>query len=108
MVPGAVDDALVAATNAVPGPTHPVRPGSALGGFTDPEYARVGHTEAKARQTDDIVTTVRPFDSAVRTVIEGRTVGFCKLVVDRGAPESWDATWWGSARPTSCRSPPSP
>jgi dihydrolipoamide dehydrogenase len=29
------------------------------------------------------LTTVVPFDGAVRAIIEGRTFGFCKLVVDR-------------------------
>jgi pyruvate/2-oxoglutarate dehydrogenase complex dihydrolipoamide dehydrogenase (E3) component len=45
----------------------------------------VGLTEAKARESHDIVTTVMPFDSAVRAIIEGRTFGFCKLVVDRAS-----------------------
>jgi pyruvate/2-oxoglutarate dehydrogenase complex dihydrolipoamide dehydrogenase (E3) component len=30
-----------------------------------------------------VVTSVR-FDSTTRTIIDGRTVGFCKLIVDRG------------------------
>jgi dihydrolipoamide dehydrogenase len=45
----------------------------------------VGLTEAKARESHDVVTTVMPFDSAVRAIIEGRTFGFCKLVVDRAS-----------------------
>ena len=45
----------------------------------------MGLTEAKARETHDVVTTVMPFDSAVRAIIEGRTFGFCKLVVDRAS-----------------------
>ena len=40
-------------------------PVSPIGSFTDPEYAQVGLTEAKA------------------TIIDGRTMGFCKLIVDR-------------------------
>ena len=86
LVPGAVEDGFVAATNAVHGPTLPL-PGrvSPSGSFTHPEYAQVGLTEAKARETHDIVTTVMPFDSAVRAIIEGRTFGFCKLVIDRAS-----------------------
>jgi pyruvate/2-oxoglutarate dehydrogenase complex dihydrolipoamide dehydrogenase (E3) component len=52
-------------------------------GFTDPEYACAGMTEAKARETHDIVTAVIHFDSTIRTIIDGRKTGFCKLIVDR-------------------------
>ena len=45
----------------------------------------MGLTEAKARETHDVVTTLVPFDAAVRPIIEGRTFGFCKLVADRGS-----------------------
>jgi pyruvate/2-oxoglutarate dehydrogenase complex dihydrolipoamide dehydrogenase (E3) component len=84
LVPGAVEDGFVAATNAVNGPTLPLpRRVSPSGSFTHPEYAQVGLTEARARESHDIVTTVMPFASAVRAIIEGRTFGFCKLVVDR-------------------------
>jgi len=86
LVPGAVEDGFLAATNAVQGPTHPLRHRiSPSGSFTHPEYAQVGLTEGKARETHDVVTTVMPFDSAVRAIIEGRTFGFCKLVVDRAS-----------------------
>ena len=44
----------------------------------------VGLTEAKARERwADIVTAVVHFDLTIRTIIDGRKVGFCKLVVDR-------------------------
>jgi pyruvate/2-oxoglutarate dehydrogenase complex dihydrolipoamide dehydrogenase (E3) component len=52
-------------------------------GFTHPEYACAGLTEAKARETHDVVTAVVHFDSTIRTIIDGRKAGFCKLVVDR-------------------------
>ena len=84
LVPGAIEDGFVAATNATQGPTlplpHRVTP---AGSFTHPEYAEVGLTEAEARETHDIVTALVPFEAAVRPIIEGRTFGFCKLVVDR-------------------------
>jgi pyruvate/2-oxoglutarate dehydrogenase complex dihydrolipoamide dehydrogenase (E3) component len=51
--------------------------------LTDPEYAQVGLTEAKARETHDVVIAVVRFDEAARTIIEGRTTGFCKLIADR-------------------------
>ena len=84
LVPAALQEGYVAATNAVCGPTmaagEPVTP---TGSFTDPEYAQVGLTEAKAREAHDVVTAVVRFDSTTRTIIDGRTAGFCKLVVDR-------------------------
>ncbi len=84
LVPQAIQEGFVAATNAVRGPTmtlgDPVCP---IGSFTDPEYAQVGLTEAKARQTHDVVTAVVRFNSTTRTIIDGRKVGFCKLIADR-------------------------
>ncbi|WP_404313258.1 NAD(P)/FAD-dependent oxidoreductase [Agrococcus terreus] len=54
------------------------------GGFTDPDYAGVGMTEAEARERDPgcVVATVR-YDALDRAVIDDRTTGFLKLVVDR-------------------------
>jgi dihydrolipoamide dehydrogenase len=84
LVPQAIRDGFVAATNAVRGSTMPIgNPVSPIGSFTDPEYAQVGLTEAKARQTHDIETAVIRFDSTTRTIIDGHKVGFCKLIVDR-------------------------
>jgi pyridine nucleotide-disulfide oxidoreductase len=71
----------VAATNAVRGAKlkagNPVNP---IGSFTDPEYAHVGLTEKKARESHNAVTAVARFASATRTIIDGRTTGFCKLI----------------------------
>jgi pyruvate/2-oxoglutarate dehydrogenase complex dihydrolipoamide dehydrogenase (E3) component len=86
LVPQAIHDGFVAATNAVRGPTMPTGDGdsvSPIGSFTDPEYAQVGLTEAKARETHEVVVAVVRFDSTTRTIIDGRKVGFCKLIVDR-------------------------
>ncbi len=84
LVPQALQAGFVAATNAVLGPTLPLEDEvSPIGGFTDPEYAQVGLTEKKARETHDVVTAVVHFDSTVRTIIDGRMLGFCKLIADR-------------------------
>ena len=84
LVPQAVQDGFVAATNAIRGPTMAIGDAvSPIGSFTDPEYAQVGLTEAKARQTHDVLTAVLPFDSTTRTIIDGRKKGFCKLIADR-------------------------
>ena len=84
LVPPAIQDGFVAATNAVRGPTmtldEAVNP---IGSFTDPEYAQVGLTEAQARAVHDIVTSTVHFDTTTRTIIDGRTFGFCKLIVER-------------------------
>jgi pyruvate/2-oxoglutarate dehydrogenase complex dihydrolipoamide dehydrogenase (E3) component len=54
-----------------------------IGSFTDPEYAQVGLTEVKAREIGDVVVGIIRFDSTTRTILDGRTDGFCKLIVDR-------------------------
>jgi dihydrolipoamide dehydrogenase len=85
LVPEAIQDGFVAATNAVLG-TRETRPQtvSPIGSFTDPEYAQVGLTEARAREAHQPLVVKIDFDSTTRTIIDGRTIGFCKLIVDRG------------------------
>jgi dihydrolipoamide dehydrogenase len=56
---------------------------SPIGSITDPESAQVGLTEKKARATHEVVNAVVHFDSTTRTIIDGRTFGFCKLIADR-------------------------
>jgi pyruvate/2-oxoglutarate dehydrogenase complex dihydrolipoamide dehydrogenase (E3) component len=85
LVPQAIQDGWIAATNAVRRTSMTLPDGVCpTGGFTDPEYASVGLTEAKARETRELVTAVVRFDTTTRTIIDDRTVGFCKLLVDRG------------------------
>jgi pyruvate/2-oxoglutarate dehydrogenase complex dihydrolipoamide dehydrogenase (E3) component len=84
LVPQAIQDGFVAATNAVRGTIMPLEDQvSPIGSFTDPEYAQVGLTEAKAREAHNVVVAAIRFDSTTRTIIDGRTTGFCKLIVDR-------------------------
>src|SRR6476620_3639263 len=84
LVPQAIQEGFVAATNAVRGPAMTIGdPVSPIGSFTDTEYAQVGLTEAKARKEHEVVVAVVHFDSTTRTIIDGRKVGFCKLIVDR-------------------------
>jgi len=84
LVPQAIRDGFAAATNAVRGSTMTIgNPVSPIGSFTDPEYAQVGLTEAKARETHEVLVAVVRFDSTTRTIIDGRKAGFCKLIVDR-------------------------
>jgi pyruvate/2-oxoglutarate dehydrogenase complex dihydrolipoamide dehydrogenase (E3) component len=85
LLPHAARDGFVAATNALDRgqmlAEHPVNP---IGSFTDPEYAQVGLTERKARETHDVLVAKALFEDADRPTIDGRTIGFCKLIVDRG------------------------
>ncbi|HEU4837311.1 MAG TPA: NAD(P)/FAD-dependent oxidoreductase [Pyrinomonadaceae bacterium] len=83
LVPQAIQQGFVAATNAVQGATMTLLEGAApIGSFTDPEYAQVGMTEKQARAAGEIVVAKVCFDSTTRTIIDGRTNGFCKLIVD--------------------------
>src|SRR5262249_17955908 len=79
----ALHDGYIAATNAVRGPVlragHPTNP---IGSFTDPEYAQVGLTEAHARATSDVLVVKAPYADMTRPIIDGRTTGFVKLIVD--------------------------
>jgi len=84
LVPEAIQDGFLAATNAVQGPSLPLEDRvSPVGSFTDPEYAQVGLSESKARQVHDVVIANVQFDATTRTIIDGRKTGFCKLIVDR-------------------------
>lgn len=84
LAPQALHAGVVAATNAVlGGAEHPVHPVNPVGSFTDPEYAQVGLGEAQARETSDVAIALVGFDETTRAIIDGRTVGFCKLIVDR-------------------------
>jgi dihydrolipoamide dehydrogenase len=81
LVQSAGHEARIAAENAVLGARqsygHFIVP---HGGFTDPEYGSVGLTEAQAAGA--IVSTI-PYAELDRAVIDGRTDGFCKLIVSR-------------------------
>jgi pyruvate/2-oxoglutarate dehydrogenase complex dihydrolipoamide dehydrogenase (E3) component len=80
----AVREGLVAATSAVLGATTVLSPQvSPIGSFTDPEYASVGLTEAVARDNRNVAVSTVRFDSLPRPIIDGRQMGFCKLIVDR-------------------------
>ncbi len=84
LVQTARQEGRVAARNAVLGPArqaaYDVIPS---GSFTDPEYGRVGLTEAQAAAGHDVVIGVARYDDLLRPVADGRPDGFCKLIVDR-------------------------
>jgi pyruvate/2-oxoglutarate dehydrogenase complex dihydrolipoamide dehydrogenase (E3) component len=74
----AAENAVLGANRRTP---HHLLP---AGGFTDPDYAGVGLTEAQARERDPrcVVSTV-PYSSLDRAVIDDREIGFLKLIADR-------------------------
>ena len=85
LVPNAAQDGYLAATNAVEDEGFTLStPANPIGSFTDPEYAQVGLTEAKAREDHEVVVSTVPFAMIARPIIDGRPEGFCKLIVDRG------------------------
>ena len=84
LVPQALQEGFVAASNAVRGPTLTFPDViSPVGSFTDPEYAQVGLTEERARKNYDVHTAVIRFDCVARMIIDGRKDGLCKLITDR-------------------------
>jgi pyruvate/2-oxoglutarate dehydrogenase complex dihydrolipoamide dehydrogenase (E3) component len=84
LVQSAGYEALAAAENAVLGACqtkgHHIVP---HGGFTDPEYGSVGLTEAQARESYPVAVAKVSYADMDRAVIDGRTEGLCKLIVDR-------------------------
>jgi pyruvate/2-oxoglutarate dehydrogenase complex dihydrolipoamide dehydrogenase (E3) component len=82
----ALEAGFVAATNAVQGevasPSQGIAP---VGSFTDPEYAKVGLGEDQARASHQVEIVKVDFGQMTRAIIDGRTYGFCKLILDRAS-----------------------
>lgn len=84
LAPSARHEGRIAAENALRGNRRTVAHEIvATGSFTDPEYGSVGLTEEQARGRHDYVVAVVRYDEVPRAVIDARTDGFCKLIVDR-------------------------
>jgi pyruvate/2-oxoglutarate dehydrogenase complex dihydrolipoamide dehydrogenase (E3) component len=85
LVQSATYEARVAVENALLDEGRPYRSQIVPhGGFTDPEYASVGLTEQEAvTKGHDFVTSLASFINLDRAVIDGKTEGFCKLIVSR-------------------------
>jgi pyruvate/2-oxoglutarate dehydrogenase complex dihydrolipoamide dehydrogenase (E3) component len=83
LVPSARQQGLVAAENAVMGTrrrnSHEIVP---TGSFTDPEYGSVGLTEEEARARFDCEVAIVRYDDLLRPVVDARSGGFCKLIVE--------------------------
>ena len=83
LVPSARQQGLLAAENAVMGTrrrnTHEIVP---TGSFTDPEYGSVGLTEEEARARYECEVAIIRYDDLLRPVVDARSGGFCKLIVE--------------------------
>ncbi len=83
LVPSARQQGLIAAENAVMGTrrrnTHEIVP---TGSFTDPEYGSVGLTEEEARARYECEVALVRYDDLLRPVVDARSGGFCKLIVE--------------------------
>ncbi|HWQ84755.1 MAG TPA: NAD(P)/FAD-dependent oxidoreductase [Anaerolineales bacterium] len=77
-------DGRIASENAILGVQQPYRHQIVPhGGFTDPEYGSVGLTEKQARESGmDITIAIVPYQDLDRAVIDGRTEGMCKLIIN--------------------------
>ncbi len=85
LVQGANFEAETAAENAVNGTSLEYdRNALPSGGFTDPDHAGVGLTEAQARDAGlDYVISVARYADLERAIIDGRIAGFLKLIAER-------------------------
>jgi pyruvate/2-oxoglutarate dehydrogenase complex dihydrolipoamide dehydrogenase (E3) component len=85
LVQGANFEAEIAAENAVNGASLEFKRDSLpSGGFTDPDHAGVGVTEAQARDSGlEHVVGVARYADLERAIIDGRTPGFLKLIAER-------------------------
>ena len=84
LVQGANFEAEVAAENAVRGAKLEYdRHSLPSGGFTDPDHAGVGFTEARAKSEGiDVRVAVARYSDLERAIIDNRTAGFLKLISD--------------------------
>lgn len=84
-VQSAAHQARIAARNAVRGVEEVYGPRAvATGSFTEPEYASVGLTEEQAREKYDCIVEVVDYTALPRAVMDARTDGMCKVIIDSG------------------------
>jgi pyruvate/2-oxoglutarate dehydrogenase complex dihydrolipoamide dehydrogenase (E3) component len=83
LVPQAIQDGFVAATNAVRGPSMKLLdPPAPIGSFTDPEYAQVGLTETEAREKHGTRPPASISNPPHAMILMAERL-FCKLIADR-------------------------
>ena len=83
-VQSAAHQARVAAENAVLNAEKVYNPQAiATGSFTEPEYGSVGMTEDQAQKEHECLIETLDYTGLPRAIMDGKTDGFCKLIVDR-------------------------
>ena len=96
-VQSAAHQARVAARNAVLDRRDVYDPQAiATGSFTEPEYGSVGMTEAQALEQHDCYVEAIDYAALPRAVMDARTDGFCKIIVDKGTRKLLGAHVLGS------------
>lgn len=96
-VQSAAHQARVAAQNAVTDTAEIYAPRAiATGSFTEPEYASVGMTEAQAIEAHECIVEIVVYAGLPRAVMDGRTDGFCKIIIDKKTQELLGAHVLGS------------
>lgn len=96
-VQSAAHQARIAAQNAILGAEEVYAPKAiATGSFTEPEYGSVGMTELQAKENHECLIEVVDYTSLPRAIMDARTDGFCKLIVDRKSQKLLGAHVLGS------------
>ncbi len=96
-VQSAAHQARVAAQNAVSDTAEIYAPRAiATGSFTEPEYASVGMTQAQAEKEHECIVEIIDYENLPRAVMDGRTDGFCKIIIDKQTQELLGAHVLGS------------
>jgi pyruvate/2-oxoglutarate dehydrogenase complex dihydrolipoamide dehydrogenase (E3) component len=96
-VQSAAHQARVAAQNAVSDSAERYNPRAiATGSFTQPEYASVGMTQAEAIEAHECIVEIVDYEALPRAVMDGRTNGFCKIIIDKQTQQLLGAHVLGS------------
>ena len=96
-VQSAAHQARVAAQNALSDTAEKYAPRAiATGSFTEPEYASVGMTQAQAIEAHECIVEIVDYAGLPRAVMDARTDGFCKIIIDKDTQELLGAHVLGS------------
>lgn len=96
-VQSAAHQARVATQNALSDTAEKYAPRAiATGSFTEPEYASVGMTQAQAEEDHECIVEIIDYENLPRAVMDGRTDGFCKIIIDKQTQQLLGAHVLGS------------
>ncbi len=96
-VQSAAHQAKVAVQNALSDTAEKYAPRAiATGSFTEPEYGSVGMTQAQAEEAHECIVEIVDYAGLPRAVMDGRTDGFCKIIIDKDTQQLLGAHVLGS------------